>query len=548
MRAMFEDRLYFKFDKNRFFPNSREKVAQIAAQTAEEARKTRLVEEGSRWIQEAIKGAYDTVPPDKEPVVSILKSYYLFGKDSSHYKTAKALLSESGLDPTEGPFRLLVQIGVWDEDENLNLHRFGLSESFPTPVEKATRELIATKRLHYSAKEGRKDLTHLPTLTIDGQSTLDYDDAISIEPLPYGNRLWVHITDVGHFLEKDSPLDEEALGRASSIYMPDKRISMLPPDLAEDLCSLKKGEERLALSVKADLDEAANVTDFEIIPSVVRVGQQLTYYHANQMVQGDRHLSKLYDIALKLRKIRLSAGALQLDLPEVMVRIDDHKEIIVTRVNRESPSRLIVAESMILANWLSARFLRDHGRIAIFRSQQPPRQRLFGEDGGTLHQKWMQRRFLSRVVLGPDPEPHSGLGLDAYLTCTSPLRKYLDLVTQRQLRALLGLEELYTPKELKFMAQAVKEPFSYIMMLQQERNRYWILKYLERLVGQQEEALVLEKRRRHYVLLLTNYMLEATLSADYPGEVTPQEMVTVKIEKVNARSDILTVALNQHHR
>jgi exoribonuclease-2 len=198
---------------------------------------------------------------------------------------------------------------------------------------------------------------------------------------------------------------------------------------------------------------------------------------------------------------------------------------------------------MILANWLAASFLRDHGQAAVFRSQQPPRQRLITENGGTLFQKWMQRRFLSRVVLGLEPEPHSGLGLDAYLTCTSPLRKYLDLVTQRQMRALLGLEEPYSDKELEFIAQAIKEPLSYIMVLQQERNRYWTLRYLETLVGQEKEALVLERRRRRYILLLTEYMLEASLPIEYQGDLTPQDTVQVKIDKVDARSDTLTVSL-----
>jgi len=541
-RAMFEDRLYFKFDIDRFFPNSREKVAQIAAQAAEESRKVRLIEEGSRWVRQALEEKRTSVPPDKTAIIEILKSCYLFEKDSPDYKTGKAIMDRSGLDPVEGPFHLLVQLGVWDKEENLNLHRFGISETFPDVLEKAAQDVIA-KAVYAPARTNRKDLTHLPTITIDGQGTKDFDDAISLEPLPNGNRLWVHITDVGQYLERGSPLDEEAMGRASSIYMPDKRIPMLPPVLAEGLCSLQKGKERLAISARADLDALANVVDYEIIPSIVRVSEQLTYYHANQVIQGDQQLSQLYQIAQGLRRIRMNAEALQLDLPEIVVHMDDEGEMSVTRINRESPSRVIISESMILANWLAARFFRDHGRPAVFRSQLPPRQRLVGQNGGTLYQKWMQRRFLSRVVLGLEAEPHAGLGLDAYLTCTSPLRKYLDLVTQRQMRALLGMEDPYSAKELEFIAQAVKEPLSYIVVLQQERTRYWILKYLEYLVGQEEKALVLERRRKRYVLLLTDYMLEATLPINHTDDLSPQDLVQVRIEHVDARSDLLTVSL-----
>jgi exoribonuclease-2 len=380
-------------------------------------------------------------------------------------------------------------------------------------------------------------------LTIDGQGTLDFDDAISIEPIEGGHRLGIHIADVSHFLKKGGAVDEEAIARASSIYMPDMRIPMLPPSLAEDLCSLREGQDRFAISIMADLDHSANVVAFEISPSVIRVKRQLTYYQANLTVQKDPELSIIYALAREFRKNRLNANALQLILPEMNVWIDEEGEISITRINRESPGRFMVSECMILANWLAARFFRDHGQPAIYRSQLPPRDRLVGENGGTLYQNWMQRRFLSRVVLGIDPEAHSGLGLDTYVTLTSPLRKYLDLATQRQIKGLFGMGELYSEEDLSSIIQAVKEPMSYITLLQQERMRYWILRYLERLAGDKEEALVLEKRRQRYVVLLINYMIESSLPLNSGASLKPQDRIMVKIEQVNARSDTLTISL-----
>ena len=542
MRALFEDRLYFKFDTGRFFPNSPEQVARIAAQASQEARRARIIEEGSRWIREITDKEDVSVPPGKEEILEILKSFHLFAKESPHYKLGKQIVSHSGIDPREGVFHLLVKLGVWDKDENLNLHRFGISDSFPRAVIEATEHLIR-EGVQTNAGLSRTDLTYLSTLTIDGQGTLDFDDAISVEPRSDGHRLWIHITDVGHFLKKEGPLDQEALARTSSIYMPDERIPMLPPSLAEDLCSLKEGEDRLAISIMADLDSSANVVAYDVFPSVIQVDRQLTYYHANLAVKEDPDLATIYDLARKLRKIRLNASALQLILPEISVWIDSEGQISVTQINRESPSRVMVSECMILANWLAARFFRDHGQATVFRSQLPPRNRLIGEDGGTLYQNWMQRRFLSRVVLGIDPDAHAGLGLDAYLTLTSPLRKYLDLVTQRQLRGLLGMERPYTDEELTFITQAVKEPISYIAVLQQERTRYWILKYLEALAGKKEEALVLEKRRQRYVVLLTNYMIESSLPLNSGATLKPEDTIMVKIERVHARSDTLTLSL-----
>lgn len=541
MRALFEDRLYFKFDTNRFFPNSPERVARIAAQAAQEARKAHTIEEGSRWIHEALKAPHPSVPPDKEEIIEILRSFYLFGKESPHYNIGKEIISRSGLDPKDGPFHLLVKLGIWDLDENLNLHRFGISDTFPPEVVEAGREL--SYRQEKVKLNGRRDLTSLSTITIDSQSTLDFDDAISIEPDGDGFRLWIHVTDVSHFLKKGNLVDEEAMARSSSIYMPDKRIPMLPEPLAENLFSLKEGQDRLAISVSARLNQMSRVLEYEIFPSIIQVNRQITYYDANLMVDQDPELAAIYKVAQKFRKFRLNAGAIQLTLPETNVWIDSKSKISVTQINRESPSRLMVSECMILANWLAGRFFRKHGQSTIYRSQLEPRGRIIDESGGTLYQNWMQRRLLSRVIIGLEPEPHAGLGLDVYVTLTSPLRKYLDLATQRQLRSLLGLEDSYSDEDLRFIIQALEQPMSYITVLQRERLRYWILRYLERHVGEKEEAIVLEKRRQRYVVLLIKYTIECSLPLNSGADLKPEDTILVKIERVSARSDTVGLSL-----
>jgi exoribonuclease-2 len=542
MRAIFEDRLYFKFDSFRFFPNSSERVAQIAAQAALEAKKAHTIEEGSRWIKEVFKTTHPSIPRDKEEIIEILKSFYLFGKESHHYNVGKELVSRSGADPGDGLFRLLVKLGTWDHDENLSLHRFGISDTYPREVVEAADQLDCLEiRINSDGK--RQDLTHLSTITIDGQGTLDFDDAISIEPEGDGFRLWIHITDVSHFLERGGAVDEEAMGRGSSIYMPDKRIPMLPRPLAEDLCSLKVGQNRLAITLMARLDHMARVVEYDILPSIIRVNRQMTYYDANLMVDQDPELSAIHEVARKFRRFRLNAGAIQLTIPEMSVWIDSNKEVSVTQTNRESPGRLMVSECMIMANWLAGRFFRDRGQSSIYRSQLEPRGRLIDESGGTLYQNWMQRRLLSRVILGLEPEPHAGLGLDVYVTLTSPLRKYLDLVTQRQMRGLLGLEALYSDEDLGFIIQAVEQPMSYITVLQRERLRYWILRYLEGHVDQKEEAMVLERRRHRYVILLTKYMIECSLPLNCRADLNPEETILVNLERVSARSDTITLSL-----
>ena len=153
----------------------------------------------------------------------------------------------------------------------------------------------------------------------------------------------------------------------------------------------------------------------------------------------------------------------------------------------------------------------------------------------------MQRRLLNRFILAPTPERHSGLGLDAYVTATSPIRKYFDLVTQRQVRAALGFEPAYTAEELSDIIQNLKLPMGSVSKLQYNRNRYWILKHLETKIGQKEEAIVLGKRRNGYQILMNSYMIECDIPVPTGITLKPEDLIQVTIQNVNARKDILSV-------
>jgi len=146
-------------------------------------------------------------------------------------------------------------------------------------------------------------------------------------------------------------------------------------------------------------------------------------------------------------------------------------------------------------------------------------------------------------VLGHAPEKHSGLGLNAYVTATSPIRKYFDLVTQRQVRAVLGLEEPYSTEDIDAIIQALEPPMSRVTRLQAGRQRYWLLKYLEQRAGQKAEAVVLVRRRNSYQVLLTDYMLECDLAINGFSDLKPEDLVQVTLQKVDARKDLIALAL-----
>ena len=546
MRALFNDRLYFRFDPGRFFPNSAEQVERLIAQRDEQARRQRIIETGGDWLRRCLAHSGPTAADAREPgageFLDVLKSYYLFEKESPDHSLARGMLERAGLDQTDELFALLVKAGVFAENENVELHRLDARVEFPSEVRQAAAEATGAAR-PLQADSRRQDLTGLNLFTIDGQSTMDFDDALSLEVTPGGLRLGVHIVDVAQVVRKGDPLDREARRRGSSIYMADQRIPMLPPALAEGLCSLKAGEVRPAISTVVDLSPELDVRGYRVLPTIVRVKSQLSYFDVNLQADQDPTVVHLRSIARKFREARLAAGAVHISVPEINIWLGENGDVNLNRVNRESPGRMLVAEIMILANWLMARFLSENGMPAVFRSQPDPRERLYRGEDGTLFQHWMQRRLLNRFVLGHAAEKHSGLGLAAYVTATSPIRKYFDLVTQRQVRAVLGLEAPYSAEDIDGILQDLSMPMSRVGRLQVGRQRYWLLRYLERRIGQKEEAIVLVRRRHSYQVLLTDYMLECDLPITGGFELKPEDLIQVTIQNVSARKDVVSLTI-----
>ncbi len=542
IRAFFTNRTYFKFQNDRFFPYTPEQVEGIQAQETEAERRRILIESGGDWIKSVMdmKTPPDSIPEENVRIIEILKSLYLFEKECRDYALGKAILERAGIEPGDALFQLLVKLKLWDTDENIDLLRYETPILFPEPVMESARGLTRSPP-DFSAEGVRRDLTHLDLITIDGQATLDYDDALSIEEKGGFFEVGIHIADVGHFVARDEPLDQEALVRASSIYMPDQKIPMLPPTLAEGLCSLRAGELRPAVSTLIRINSNADILGYEIVPSIIRVKHQLSYYDVNTIAEDNREISALHEIAKNFRKRRLEDGAVQICLPEINLWLSDDGEVMLNRTNRESPGRLLVSELMIMANWLMGTFIAEQGLPAVYRSQPPPRERLYKEAEGSLFQNWMQRKHLSRFVLSHSPEPHAGLGLNAYLTATSPIRKYVDLLTQRQIRAAYDLERPYTSEEVDRAIQVLEGPMIQVARIQNRRKRYWLLKHIEGKIGEREQAIVLNRRRNDYQILIPEYLVESTIPVSAGANLKPEDLIQITIQHVNARKDVLTV-------
>jgi exoribonuclease II len=548
LRALLGDALYFKYRNGLFYPNSPERLEQVRLQLEREAQKERELAESSTWLAAVWRGETGPAPENRDRYIRMIMDLYLHGPEAPTYQQAKTILSLAQIPLPHGAFQILVKLGAWREDENLYFHRFGIQETFPQPVMNAAdrleQELAPAVSLGtYGARE---DLTALGLLTIDGPMTRDYDDALSVRTLDHGTEVGIHIADAAEFVACHDPLDEEALERATSLYLPDSKIPMLPPLLSEGVCSLKQGENRLALSLLIRFDQEDRLLDYRFTLSRVRVHRQLTYTGANDLIATDGTLGYLFRLATRLRRQRVAKGALHLPLPELRIWVNSNGIIHISRVDRETPSQVVVSELMILANALAAAELAARGVPAIYRSQEKPQEVVFDPDsaGDDLYLKYRQRRFLSRAELGIAPKPHNSLGMEAYTSWTSPIRRYVDLVVQRQLKSMaLGAPPAHDRDGLGEIVARVVLPQSRAQLMKRQWTRYWVLKYLERERIKTLDALVLDQGARNYYLLLPDYLLEASMPLAEGRRLKPGDHFRVEIVKVDPREDVLKLTM-----
>lgn len=546
-RVLLADRLYFQFKDGLFTARTAAQVERRREEMAREAERERLLEEGAqsvRRVWQAKSGARQEI--FDQTVLEKIKDFGLFGQESENAAFVKELFSRAGI-PVQpaSAFRLLVRLGVWSENENLYLHQQGLSSEFS---DKALAAAERAKELVKGVRTGeeRSDFRSLEVFTIDSATTRDFDDALSFRPLGQGQwEVGVHIADAAHFVGLHDVLDEEAASRVTSIYLPDRRIPMLPSALSEEACSLCLGKDRATLSFIMEVDETGQIHRCLIRPGVVRVTRRLTYEQVDGLVKTEEAFKVLWHLSERLREQRRERGAVLLPLPEIHVSVNDQGMIQLVRYEKESPSQMIVSEWMIAANGRAAACLAEKNVPAIYRCQAEcrPETDQVQSDYPIFH-IYRQRRLFARAELETRPGPHCSLGMNPYTTVTSPIRRYIDLVVQRQIKAaLFEGRPVYAEDELEKLVTRMRVQLGKIALVQRKWTRYWILRYLEQEDIRTLHAIVLDKNAKFAYLLLPDFLLEvqAPLPTDHP--VAAGEMVHLKIERLYPRDDVLRVQI-----
>ncbi|MBW2021584.1 MAG: RNB domain-containing ribonuclease [Deltaproteobacteria bacterium] len=538
VRALFEDRLHFRLKDGRFLANTEERVEQILRQREEEALREERLSKGSEWIKKAINGQPVEEPEVKDYVIKVLKDLALFGKEAPLITDGKELLARAGISRIEEARNILVSLGIWDEDENLDLIRFNIPSDF-TEEEKKEASSLA---LFTPSEKSVEDLTHLPVVTIDGPFTRDYDDALSIEEKGNIIELGIHIADVASIVRPGTALDNGAAAKPSSLYLPRRQIPMIPPELSENTLSLREGKERKSVSLICRMTRSGDILDYRFTLAQIRVTKNLVYGAVNGTLEDDPSLSEMFRLARLLRQRREERGALNLSLPEVQVVIDEQGNISTFLLDQGTPSRMIVAELMILYNWLAGRFCRDNQIPALYRTQAEPSERLSQEAMDYLLYVFLQRRRIYPLLLDTSPGPHSGLGLDAYAQVSSPIRRYLDLVVQRQIREyLFSGKALYSKEQLDQIRIAVEPALRTLTRIKRNRLRYWILKLLSRNLGQKFKAMVLDDIRSKYRIVLTDFLMTADIKKVEGVLLGQGHYIWVEVKKADPWTDTLVL-------
>ena len=360
---------------------------------------------------------------------------------------------------------------------DIAIHSQGIPTDWPKAVRQQAKKL--GREVSEYDKKNRFDLRDVNLLTIDGADARDFDDAVFCEPSGKGYRLLVAIADVAHYVEKGVPLDKQAIRRGTSVYFPDRVVPMLPEILSNGLCSLKPRVDRLCLVCEMHVDVDGKVSRAKFYEAVMSSSARLTYGQVNDFLTGksEKQISKsvqndlrhLHDVFKVFAKNRRKRGAIELDIPQTRINVDEHGAVTSIRAVPRNDAHRLIEECMIAANVQAAKFLRKHKVAGLYRVHAKPDPDRFEElrqyllelglkvphpdhvqprQLNNLMQKVKDRpdsvaismallRSMSHAEYTPKNIGHFGLALDAYAHFTSPIRRYPDLLVHRAIRHIL---------------------------------------------------------------------------------------------------------------
>ncbi|OQY18270.1 MAG: ribonuclease R [Desulfobacteraceae bacterium 4572_35.1] len=390
--------------------------------------------------------------------------------------------------------RVLGDVGAPVTDILQTAYRLGIATEFSADVLREAQQVAVAP--DGAEVDGRVDLRALPLVTIDGDDAKDFDDAVAFEAREGGWKLWVAIADVSHYVTAGTILDAAAYERGTSVYFPGFCLPMLPESLSNGICSLNPGVDRLVMVAEMDFDKAGKPLAVQMQRGLMCSKARLTYTQVQKCLDGETcvgveptiaaMLLQMAEFAQLLHAERVMRGALDFDLPEVDIKLDDSgMPVNVGRRVRTVAHRLI-EEFMLAANEAVAQWIEQRSAAMLYRVHEAPDTQAvhafqqfvaefslgFNIDESGINAKQLQlllqqvqgrehQYIISQVLLrmmqqahySADNGGHFGLASDAYCHFTSPIRRYPDLIQHRIVFNLLAGSESYARETLEIIAQ-----------------------------------------------------------------------------------------------
>ncbi len=468
----------------------------------------------------------------KFPSIVLPKGKLNGAQPGDHVSVQMMFYGENGLPPQGAVTAVHGLEGTMEAAVSGILRENGIYLQF---AEESERQAAACGDTVDPAEAARRlDLRDKVIFTIDGDDAKDFDDAVSLEPLENGHfELGVHIADVSHYVTPGSPLDDEAWRRGTSVYYPRHVIPMLPFALSHGICSLNPDVDRLTFSALMEMDKDGRRYGFRFAKSVIHSKARMTYHNVNKILDGDPALREQYAalvptfermaaLAEATRKRRMERGALDLDIPEPQIMVDENGMPTDVQYRGRGAAEKLIEEFMLQANEAAAEFLSKRGDPSVFRIHEKPDPdklrafavfaRPFGYrvDAG----KPQNTRQLQAVLDGAKGDPkqralpvlllrslararydaeclgHYGLAARYYLHFTSPIRRYPDLAAHRMMyKAISGQQ--FTKTDQTFCEEAAGQSTAREYAAdtaERDIDKLYLAMYMRQFIGEEFDA------------------------------------------------------------
>ena len=470
------------------------------------------------------------VVPDSQ---KITVDFYIKGESEATHDQ-KVLVELINWEPgTKSPKAKIVEIlgssGDNNTEMNSIMYEYGLPNNFPLMVE-AEAELIDFT-IPESEIEKRRDLRNITTFTIDPVDAKDFDDALSVNILDDNTvEVGIHIADVSHYVKEGGIIDEEAIKRATSVYLVDRCVPMLPERLSNGVCSLRPNEDKLCFSVIVKLDSDGKLLDKWFGKTIIHSDRRYSYEEAQEIIEGKEgdfktEILLLDTIAKKMRKQRISDGSIEMGGIEVRFKLEPTtKKPIGVFFKEQKDANKLIEEYMLLANKLVAKLLYDAKYHNVYRVHSTPNvEKLealslicknFGYTLDVVENTQDLKKSINELVADIKGKPeenmietlitrcmskasytivnsgHYGLGFTHYSHFTSPIRRYPDLITHRVLLDFLNKKSNGSPQKIEGMAKWCSEREILAAKAQRDSIKYKQIEFLEDKIGQVFDGII----------------------------------------------------------